>query len=307
MDRKAIVRVLAGLLSFASLFAYGEAVVLAQAKPATEAAARAEAEKLGKEGERLLSQHDAQGAIEPLARAYGLSSNPRFLLPLGMAYAEAERPLDALDALGRFLKDAPAVPDAKRKEIGTRFAVMLDQVAALVTLEASRQSAPVKVDGRPIGSTPIQTPLRMMPGKHEIVMQPAPTDPSSGAKVIIEVRPGERKTVKLEPGAPSRFLEPQAQNGLSDEPAARTAPAAATSDAPRASGSEGTPFYKKWWFWTGTGAVAVLAIGLGAGLGTRGKSQPAGEEFPSVPSWPGGAIDARPSALLAISGGGIVR
>ena len=52
-----------------------------------------------------------------------------------------------------------------------------------------------------------------MPGKHEVIMQPAATDPSSGAKVQIEVRPGERKTVKLEPGTASKFLEPQVQLG----------------------------------------------------------------------------------------------
>jgi len=30
--------------------------------------------------------------------------------------------------------------------------------------------------------------------------------------------------------------------------------------------SEGTPFYKKWWFWTATGA-AVVALGVGLGVG----------------------------------------
>jgi hypothetical protein len=272
-----------------------------------EAAAKGEAERLGKEGERLLSAHDAGGAIGPLAKAYSLSSNPRFLLPLGLAYAEAERPLDALDALGRFLKDAPAIPDAKRKEIGTRFAVMLDQVAALVTLEASRQNALVKVDGRPMGTTPIPAPLRLMPGKHEIVMQPAPTDPSSGARLQIEVRPGERRTVKLEPGAPSRFLEPQAQAGSpsdsSDAPTAATETSRGTASAPATStGSSEDPFYRKWWFWTavGGGAAAVLAVGLGAGL--SGRNSQSGESFPSVPSFPGSPIDARPSSLVAVAG-----
>ena len=268
-------------------------------KVGSDAAMRSEAEKLGKEGERLLEKHDAQGAIDPLARAYGLSNNPRYLLPLGLAYAEAERPLDALDALGRFLKDSPSVPDQKRKEIGARFAVMLDQVAALVTLEATRQNAPVKVDGRPIGATPIQTPLRMMPGKHEIVMQPAPTDPSSGARVVIEVKPGERRTIKLEPGAPARFLEPQAQNHLQPESAA---PEAVAATMPQSSGSEATPFYHKWWFWTaiGGGVAAVLTVGLGAGLGARnGHSS---EDVPNAPSWPGGPIDARPAAVLALAG-----
>lgn len=289
MDRKATATVLAGFL-----FLLAPTVIFAQPKGG-EAAAQKEAERLGKEGEKFLEKHDAQSAIEPLSKAYGLSQNPRFLLPLGLAYAEADRPLDALDALGRFLKDSPSVPDAKRKEIGARFAVMLDQVAALVTLDASRQNAPVKIDGRPIGSTPIQTPLRLMPGKHEIVMQPAPTDPSSGARVVIEVRPGERKTVKLEPGPASRFLEPQAQNG-------ETTPDGAAVNKPLtapATESHGK-LTDKWWFWTavGGGAAAVLAIGLGAGLGTRGGSQTATEEFPSVSNWPGGPIDGRPAGLI---------
>jgi hypothetical protein len=282
------------------LFLLAPTMVFAQTKSGDGAAAK-EAERLGKEGEKFLEKHDAQAAIEPLSKAYGLSQNPRFLLPLGLAYAEAERPLDALDALGRFLKDSPAVPDAKRKEIGARFAVMLDQVAALVTLEASRQNAPVKIDGRPIGSTPIQTPLRLLPGKHEIVMQPAPTDPSSGARVVIEVKPGERRTVKLEPGAPSRFLEPQAQNGEPPPDGAIASKAVASAQSSHSGGSG--PLVEKWWFWTaiGGGAAAVLAIGLGAGLGTRGGSSTVTEEFPSVSSWPGGPIDGRPSALIVAS------
>jgi hypothetical protein len=314
MKRSATVFVLAGSLSL--VVSQLCAPAAAQSKAPREADARGESERAGKEGERLLAQHDAAGAISELGKAYNLSHNPRFLLPLGLAYAEAERPLDALDALGRFLKDAPAVPDAKRKEIGAKFAVMLDQVAALVTLDASRQNAQVKIDGRPVGVTPIDTPLRLMPGKHEIVMMPAPTDPSSGARVLLEVRPGERRSVKLEPGARSRFLEPQSQNqpaGGDDspgEPALRTEgsskPIAAATPAAAPSASTGSEFHardlvKKWWFWTGIGAVAVLGVGLGVGLGTRNHSTTS-EEFPNVASWPGGPINARPAALLSVSG-----
>lgn len=267
----------------------------AQSKPA---GTTQEAERLGKEGERLLAAHDAAGAIDPLARAYNLTANPRFLLPLGLAYAEAERPLDALDAMGRYLKDAPAVPDAKRKEIGTRFAVMLDQVAAVVTVEASRQNAPVKVDGRPVGMTPLAAPLRLMPGKHEILMQPAATDPSSGAKVQVEVRPGERRTVKLEPGTASKFLEPQAQL----DPA--VGDGSATTATGRAKPTPSEPITQKRWFWPvvggGAAAVAVLGIGLGAGLATRKDSSglPT-DDFPNLPSWPGGPLDARPAVFVA--------
>jgi hypothetical protein len=279
----------------------------------TETAARAESDRAGKEGERLLAQHDAAGAVSELGKAYNLSHNPRFLLPLGLAYAEAERPLDALDALGRYLKDSPSVPDAKRKEIGGKFAVMLDQVAALVTLEASRQNAPVKVDGRPVGTTPIDTPLRLLPGKHEIVMQPAPTDPSSGARVLLEIKPGERRTVKLEPGARSRFLEPQSQNETApaDEPARRTAPAGdqqlgggvAPALAIGAGGFEGKRrLQSQWWFWPvviGGPALVVTAMGVGLGFGLGSHSSSSGDQFPNVSSWQGGAIDVRPMALVS--------
>jgi hypothetical protein len=152
------------------------------------------------------------GAVTELGKAFNLSKNPRFLLPLGLAFAEAGRPLDALDALGRFLKESPTLPDQKRREIGAKLGVMLDQVAGTVTVEATRQNAQIKLDGRVIGMSPLESPLRLNPGKHELQMVPSPTDPSSGATVVIDIRPGESKAVKLEPGARSRFLEPQVMN-----------------------------------------------------------------------------------------------
>lgn len=303
MDRKAtdLAVVLAGSVFLLSSGLASPGSARAQT---ADAAARSEADKAGKEGERLLAAHDTAGAIDNLGRAFNLSKNPRFLLPLGLAYAEAERPLDALDALGRFLKDAPAIPDAKRKEIGTRLGVMLDQVAALVTLDATRQNAAVKLDGRPIGTTPIETPLRLLPGKHTLEMVPAATDPSSGAKVVVEVKPGERRTVKLEPGARSKFLEPQAQN----DAASGSAPAA-YGDQPLAAAATAAPsssegefkLHKQWWLWAGVGVVAALGVGLGVGLGVRSGSASDTAAFPNVPSWPGGPIDARPSALLTLA------
>lgn len=302
MNRPAAARsvLLAPSLAGALLALATTAAVPGAARAQTAADAK-EADRLGKEGERLLGTHDAAGAIDNLNRAYALSKNARFLLPLGFAYAEAERPLDALDTLGRFLKDTPSLPDAKRKEVGGRIGVMLDQVAALVTLEATRQNAAVKLDGRPLGNTPIETPLRLLPGKHTVEMVPAATDPSSGAKVTVEVKPGERRTIKLEPGARSKFLEPQAQNDSPDAAQNPEAPIAAVATAP--SGGEGSfKIHKQWWFWTGIGAVAALGVGLGVGLGTRGSgSSGDGTEFPNVSSWPGGPIDARPSALVSLA------
>ncbi len=288
----------------AVLFAATSAFAQAKSAPLSEAAAKAESERAGKEGERLLSQHDAAGAVTELGKAFNLSKNPRFLLPLGLAFAEAGRPLDALDALGRFLKESPTLPDQKRREIGGKLGVMLDQVAGTVTIEASRQNALIKLDGRAIGMSPIETPLRLNPGKHELQMMPAPTDPSSGATVVIDIRPGEQKSVKLEPGARSRFLEPQAQNDEAN-PAQRTTPAnqaTGTTEQPaKSSEFNFRELPKKWWFWTGVGAVAVVGIGLGVGLGVGLRDRPTvpTEAFPAVTTWQGGPIDVRMPSTLA--------
>lgn len=311
MNRNATAQAVAASLGLFVVGATPLSAPRAQTKaPASEAAAKAEAERAGKEGERLLAAHDTQGAITELAKAYTLSRNPKYLLPLGLAYAEAERPLDAMEAIGGYLKDAGAVSDADRRKIGGKFAVMMDQVGGLVTLEATRNNAQVKIDGRVVGVTPLAMPLRLSPGRHEILMVPAPTDPSSGAKVLLEVKPGEHKTVKLEPGARSRFLEPQAQNEQGGEPATRTGAAptqagtttAVASAAPSGGGeSVFRDIHKKWWFWTGVGgAVAILGVGLGVGLGRR--SSGATDEFPNVPTWPGGSIDARPASLVLVAG-----
>lgn len=315
MNRNATAPLLAATLSVFSVGSFGVIPpAAAQSKaPASEAAQKAEAERAAKEGERLLGQHDTQGAIAELGKAYSLTKNPKYLLPLGLAYAEAERPLDALEAIGGYLKDSGSVTDADRKKIGGKFAVMMDQVGGLVTLEATRNSAQVKVDGRVVGVTPLSMPLRLSPGRHEIVMVPAPTDPSSGAKVLLDVKPGEHKSVKLEAGARSRFLEPQSQNEAGqDEPGRRAGltptqagneprTPTATGTAPAATGGGESAFrdiHKKWWFWTGVGgAVAVLGVGLGVGLGRRNTG--ATEEFPNLPTWPGGTVDGRPAMVMS--------
>jgi len=288
----------------AVLLAATSALAQAKTAPLSDAAAKAESERAGKEGERLLAQHDAAGAVSELGKAFNLSKNPRFLLPLGLAFAEAGRPLDALDALGRFLKESPTLPDQKRREIGGKLGVMLDQVAGTVTVEASRQNAQIKLDGRVIGLSPLESPLRLNPGKHELQMVPAPTDPSSGATVVIDIKPGEHKAVKLEPNARSRFLEPQVQNEQGD-PAQRTAAsnqaAVPTEQTPKGSEFQFRDLPKKWWFWTGVGAVAAVGIGLGVGLGVglRDRGTVPTESFPAVTTWQGGPIDARMPSNLA--------
>ena len=165
MKRPASGSVLAGSLasSLALVVSLSAAPAAAQSKAPrdSDAAARGESERAGKEGERLLAQHDAAGAITELGKAYNLSHNPRFLLPLGLAYAEAERPLDALDALGRFLKDAPAVPDAKVTMFaGASYTFELEFKTGMTPGEFNTEITVTSTDA----SSPLTIPVRGLAG-----------------------------------------------------------------------------------------------------------------------------------------------
>jgi hypothetical protein len=125
---------------------------------------------------------------------------------------------------------------------------------------------------------------------------------------VIDVKPGERRTVKLEPGARSRFLEPQSQAEEPQEPRRKVAVAQTRKQSEeQAVRLDFNPrqIHKKWWFWTGVGAVTVLTVGLAAGLSSRGGSANppvTGEVIAEAPTWGGGTIDARVGGLALVGG-----
>ena len=83
-------------------------------------------------------------------------------------------------------KDAPAVPDAKRKEIGT-VRGHADQGRGGGDLDASRQNAQVKVDGRPVGVTPIDTSAAPAPRQGMRSRCRPHRPPQAVARVQVEV------------------------------------------------------------------------------------------------------------------------
>lgn len=222
-------------------------------------------------------------------------------------------------ALVLSLGAAPALAqNAERKPAATKKAAAKKaaeperpgEAPAVVLIESSRAGATVLCDGKPVGKTPVESALKLPAGKHELVLQAAPTDPSSGARVVIELRAGERRIIDLSPRAAARFLEPP--GGEPPPPAQRPPEKIATAPMPTAAPvaapvtpSDGpTPIYKRWWFWAGVGAGVVLVVGLGAGLGAR-KGDDSG--IAASPTWPGGTIDGRAASLRGVEPAGLLR
>ena len=89
-------------------------------------------------------------------------------------------------------------PDAKRKEIGTRFAVMLDRVAALVTVSSAPECASWSRWSRR-WHDPATSPGALMSGKHEVIM-PSATDLKRRQGCRSKSALASAQDLKLEPG-----------------------------------------------------------------------------------------------------------
>lgn len=253
--------------------------------------------------------HKTERSPAPSCLTVGVRATARglaLLLPLALpALVHAAEPpaATAKPAAAKPVNAKPAVAKPTAKTAGKAAEAPPAEVPAVILIESSRPGAAVFIDGKAIGKTPIESAVKLKPGRHELVLQAAPTDPSSGARQVIEVKAGERRVIDLSPKLAARFIEPPQENPPPPavEPAQMPPPPTVAAAPPpaREVASESTPIYKKWWFWTGVGAGAVLVIGLAAGLGTRGGGD--NSMLPSSPTWPGGSIDGRASALLRIN------
>lgn len=180
----------------------------ARAGPEQPGAASAEAAESAKEqyqrGLDRLKVDDLRGAAEAFAAAYRLEPNREVLYSLGLVHIRLDQPLQAIDALERYLADTaiPIAPDRERvareqlAEQQARVAFLkprLDPVDASVQVEGRRLAA--RPDGR----------LALNPGVHDVRVL---RDGYQSHQRRISLAPGESQPfeVRLEPGSVGRLL-----------------------------------------------------------------------------------------------------
>jgi hypothetical protein len=152
-------------------------VVLAATAPGWRASAaepspsaKAEARDRFSQGLRLFEKGENTAALAEFQRAYELIPNPVVLYNIGLVYAAMERPVEAVDALDKFLAvGGPSVTS----EQGQRARKTRDEQAARVAeVEiVINKPASVDVDGVEIARTPLAMPLRLSSGAHVISVQ----------------------------------------------------------------------------------------------------------------------------------------
>lgn len=219
-----------------------------------------------REGVTFYDQRNYEKARIAFLQAYAIKPHPSVLLNLAQSELRANRPADAAGHFAEFIRDNPDVGDAEKQEAELGFAAARSKVAEVV-VECDIEGATVSVDGEERGTTPLDGPVYLAPGGHEIT---AVSGTLSGSRVVTAVAGRNiTTTLRLEPeSAPADAVGAGDMDGSSD------ATGTITADDFTVSSHERQPFFEWFasqpvaWFTTGVTGVALVA-GTAFALGAK--------------------------------------
>lgn len=172
----------------------------AAAAPTDEAAAKAHFDR----GLEFFQKQSFADAVREFEAAY--AGTPKFFIlrNLGLAYDAIGKPVEAVDALRRYLADGKAqVPKEKRAEAEELIKANERKIGRLTV--TAREGATVRVDGVDVGKAPL-TERRLAAGVHHVLVtmtgfEPREVDVTLGGeeskRVEVELRPLVEKSAQL--------------------------------------------------------------------------------------------------------------
>lgn len=223
----------------------------AAAEP-TDAQAKARAQGLLSEGTTAYGRGDYAAALDKFTAAYKIFPSPKLWFNIGQANRDLGRPVDAVEAFDRFLRDAGDAPPETLAE-ARRSAAELKTKLGQIQVSCAVDGTEITVDGKQVGSTPLGEMLWTTPGRHQVAAQHAGYAP---AIEDVLVTTGKIATVNIE-------VLP-----VDLRPANRTADGAIVGPDGAAAADQGAapkpPLYRRTWFWVVAGVV--IAAGAGAAI-----------------------------------------
>ena len=174
-----------------------------------------------------------EAALQEFNAAYALSPEFSVLYNLGQAQMALDRPTEAIELFTRYLAEGKErIPDARRQRVEELMTSLRSRLATL-SITTDRPSARIDVDGRDVGATPLDQPIRVDAGTHTILAK------VEGIPVLIRVvvlREAEHQALDLELPAPSsKAAAAAAREAVAKAMAAAEAAARAASEAEVAS------------------------------------------------------------------------
>jgi tetratricopeptide (TPR) repeat protein len=162
---------------------------------ADEGDARAQALALLHDGNEKLDQRLFLEALDRFERAYALFPSPKLHFNIAQALNELGRPVEALAHYERYVHEVKEEESPDNWRTAHEQIFRLEGAVARVEIQTNIADAQVTVDGKPVGTTPLDAPVRLMPGPHAIVVARAGYE-----QTVIEhtLKPGESAVERVE-------------------------------------------------------------------------------------------------------------
>jgi hypothetical protein len=141
----------------------------------------------------LAKQGRYEAALEQFNYAYIKSPHFAVLYNIGQAQIALGRPLEAITALSKYLRDgAEQVPLSRREQVQAQINLLESRIAEL-TIDTDTVGAVIRVDGREVGRVPLFQPIRLAAGPHTVTATLA-----NGAEITRSVLLGEAERQRLQ-------------------------------------------------------------------------------------------------------------
>ena len=222
------------------------------APPANDAASKMRAQALLSEGTSAYGRGDYAAALEKFTAAYQIFPSPKLWFNIGQANRDLGRPVDAVAAFDRFLREAGDAPPETLAE-ARRSAAELKTKLGQIQVICATDGAEVTVDGKQIGSTPLGEMVWTTPGRHQVAVQ---REGFSPAIEDVAVLAGKASAVTIE----LRPIDLRAPNASGD---------GALVGKGGALPEESKPVYRNVWFWVAAGVVVAAGVTAGVLIATR--------------------------------------
>jgi tetratricopeptide (TPR) repeat protein len=208
-------------------------------------------------GIELANQGLYAAALQEFNDANAISPHFAVLYNIGQAQIALDHPVEAIEALSRYLRDgADRIPAARRLQVQSQIGLLQSRLAEL-SITTEQAGVSIRIDGRDVGRTPLPQPIRLTAGTHTVTGGLA-----DGTQITRKVALGEAERQRLE----LVFLPAP--------PAAAPASASAPSSDAHASidlGARRDPTLRRAAYFVGGVGVLWAGAALGVYLWNRGR------------------------------------
>ena len=125
-----------------------------------------------KSGARALDDGDYEQALAGFQEAFQIVPSPKIYFNFGLAYTGLARHAEALDAFERFINEAHDATPETRADAEHRIASLRKRVGTL-SITCDTAGAEVRIDGKNVGTTPLDKRLYVQAGAHQLVVRRA--------------------------------------------------------------------------------------------------------------------------------------